>query len=417
MCKSTFKSFFGEKPEGREMTNARLDGLRLLLLGSLTFLLLGVAFENATPGPMTDFKGLYYPAKTLLGDHSPYNESDVERIYRSDGIDHSSDTSFVREITTRFVYLPTSLPFTIFFSMLPWGPSHLLWMALSIAVLILAAFLVYNSGVNYDPVISGCLCGLVLAGGELIVITGNPAGIAISLGIVCFALSLAIKPHDTGLVWLYFILAGGVNRKRAWQTLLVTVFLCLPAVIWVWHIDPHWIQEMHSTLTEYSVRGGMNDPGPSSKGGHGLDMIVDMQVMFSFFRDDPRFYNTASYLISALLASVWAVVTLRCRPSPARTWLALAAVSALTMLPFYHRQLDTVLLLLTIPACAMLWAEGGLIGRLALLVTTAGLILSGFLPWIIFYAIIGNVHLPATKLANQIVIACRFFQPRSCCWP
>jgi hypothetical protein len=49
------------------MTNARLDGLYLLLLGSLTFILLGTAFENASPVSLIDFKG------TLLPRAMPYS--------------------------------------------------------------------------------------------------------------------------------------------------------------------------------------------------------------------------------------------------------------------------------------------------------------------------------------------------------
>ncbi len=45
------------------------------------------------------------------------------------------------------------------------------------------------------------------------------------VGILCLAVSLAIKPHDGGLVWLYFILAGGAFRKRALQSLVVTLAL------------------------------------------------------------------------------------------------------------------------------------------------------------------------------------------------
>jgi hypothetical protein len=81
------------------------------------------------------------------------------------------------------------------------------------------------------------------------------------------------------------------------------------------------------------------------------------------------------------------------------------------MLPFYHRQNDTLLLLLTVPACTMLWAEGGRIGRLALLVNVAGLVLTGFLPWAFFYNLISNLHLPATQLSETIMIAVQALPP------
>ena len=228
-------------------------------------------------------------------------------------------------------------------------------------------------------------------------------------GILCLAVSLAIKPHDTGLVWLYFLLAGGVYRKRALQTLLAAVAISLPGVLWVWQVAPHWMRELHSNILAFSVHGGINDPGLASTGGHGLDMLISLQTAISVFRDDPRIYNPASYLICAPLLLLWAFVTLRSRPSLARAWLALAAIAALSMLPVYHRQVDAKLLLLTVPACAMLWAEGGLIGWFALLVNTAGFVLTGDIPWAILLGFINNSHLPATGLSGQILMAVQVF--------
>ena len=74
------------------------------------------------------------------------------------------------------------------------------------------------------------------------------------------------------------------------------------------------------------------------------------------------------------------------------------------MLPFYHRQQDTRLLLLTIPACAMLAVAGGWIGRLALAVTTAAMVLVGDIPWIIFLNLLNALHLPATRLTEELLI-------------
>ncbi len=404
------------------MNRARRDGHYLLLLGILVFILLGAALENASTAPMIDFKGLYYPSRCLIQHCDPYSDSEILRIYQAEGADiataHDSNLASNRLIATHNVYPPTTLSFTVIFAMLPWGAASILWMTLTIVSLIIASLLVWNLGADYAPIISGGLIGLLLASSELIVMTGNVAGIAIGLcviavlcffrerfvlfGILCFAISLALKPHDTGLVWLYFFLAGGVYRKRALQTFLATVALCLPFVLWVWRVAPHWMQELHATLSAYSVHGGLSDPGPASKGGHGLGMIVDLQVAISYFWDDPRIYNTASYIVFASLLLVWAFFTLRSRPTPARTWLALASITPLTMLPFYHRQLDTMLLLLTVPACALLWAEGGLIGRFALLINTMGLVLTGYLPWAIFFSLISNLHLHSTRFSEQL---------------
>ena len=407
------------------MTRARLDGLYLLLLGSVVFILLGAALENAAPSPLADFRALYYPARCLIQHDDPYMEGEVLRIYRAEGGDRPSDTAMVRQIATQNVYPPTAFSFTVPFAMLPWGPARMLWMTLTVGSFIFASFLIWNLGANYAPILSGALIGFLLANSEILIVTGNAAGIVVSLcavavwcflrerfvpaGILCLAVSLAIKPHDTGLVWLYFLLAGGVYRKRALQTLLAAGAISLPGVLWVWQVAPHWMRELHSNILAFSVHGGINDPGLASTGGHGLDMLISLQTAISVFRDDPRIYNPASYLICAPLLLLWAFVTLRSRPSLARAWLALAAIAALSMLPVYHRQVDAKLLLLTVPACAMLWAEGGLIGWFALLVNTAGFVLTGDIPWAILLGFINNSHLPATGLSGQILMAVQVF--------
>src|ERR1019366_4930389 len=121
------------------------------------------------------------------------------------------------------------------FAMLPLATAQALWIILTGGGLILAGFLMWNLGSKYAPILSGCLIGFLLANCQLAFATGNTAGIVVGLcvvavwcfledrfvlaGILCLAVSLAIKPHDAGLVWLYFLLAGGTYRKRALQTL------------------------------------------------------------------------------------------------------------------------------------------------------------------------------------------------------
>jgi hypothetical protein len=408
-----------------KLAKARRDGLVLLLLGSTIFVFLGLALQNASSAPLVDFRAMYYPARCLLQHCDPYNEGQVLRIYQAEGIYGRTDTAKEREMATRYVYLPSAFSVTLPFAMLSWGLAHMLWIVLTACSLIFGSLLIWKIGANYAPILAGCLIGFLLANSELLIDQGMCAGIAVSFcimaswcflqnrfvaaGITCLALSLALKPQDTGLVWLYFLLAGGVYRKRALQTLLVTVFLSLPTVLWVWLVAPNWIQELHSNILKFSAHGGINDPGLASSGAHGLAMVISLQSVISIFRDDPRVYNLGSYLVCTPLLLVWAFITLRSRATPARAWLALAAIAALSMLPVYHRQYDAKLLVLMVPACVMLWAEGGSIGRLALLLNTAGFMLTGDLTWAVLLGLIHRLHLPATELSRWILIAVQVF--------
>jgi hypothetical protein len=325
----------------------------------------------------------------------------------------------------RYIYFPTAFTFTLPIAMLPWGPAHILWMALIITSMLFASFLTWRIAAEYDPLVSGALIGLFLANSELLVVSGNMAGIAISLcaiavwcfvrerfvgaGILCLALSLILKPHDAGLVWLYFLLGGGAFRKWALQALLAGVALSLPGVLSVWLIAPNWMLGLRANLLADAVHGGINDPGLFSSGGHGLAMMVNLQTVLSAFWDEPRFYNSATYIVFGILIVVWTAATLRFRSSTAKHWLALAAVAPLTMLPFYHRQYDTRLLLLVIPACAMLWARRDLIGRFAFLITFAAVLLIGDIPWIILLSFIGRLHSSPNWLLEHFLIAIQVF--------
>ena len=404
------------------MTRTRRIGLFWLLLCSGIFVVWGSVIEHASPGGMADFKAVYYGARCLIQHSDPYKAGEFLRVYQADGGEIPSDPkmsrSFLRAVPV-CINLPTSLFFIAPFTMLAWGPAHVLWMILEAGSLIFAALLTWNLAGNHAPGISLFLICIILANSEGLFQSGNLAGIAVSLcvvavwcflnerfvpaGILCLAVSLVLKPHDTGLVWLYFLLAGALYRKRALQTLVVVLVLCLPAILWVSHVAPHWIQELHSNLLATSAHGDLNDPGPTSISGHTADLVIDLQSVISVFRDDPRIYNPVSYLVCGALLLVWSLKTLKSRISTTSAWLALAAIVPLTMLVTYHRPHDAKLLLLTVPACAMLWAEGGLIGWTALLVNTAGIVFTGDIPLAILDILTKNLHAGTTGLPGKML--------------
>jgi hypothetical protein len=418
----------GEKAERIVMTKGRLDGLSLLVLGGLIFLMLGAILERANPAPMSDFKAVYYGARCVLDHSNPYEDGEILRRYEADGGKFPSDPILAQSARRAIVVcinLPTALFLVAPLALLSWGAAHVLWMIMMAGSLMLAAFLMWDLGAGYAPVLAGALIAFVLANSEVLVIIGNAAGIVISLcliavwcfvknrfvivGVVCLAISLAFKPHDGGLVWLYFLLAGGVHRKRALQSLAVAIAISSPAVLWVSQVAPHWMQELHSNLAATSARGDLNDPGPSSSGAHTLGMVISLQTVISLFRDDANFYDPAAYLIGGALILVWIVVTLRSHFSLERAWLALAAIAALSMLPVYHRIYDSKLLLLAVPACALLWSEGRLVGRFALLVTAAAFVVTGDMPWAVIFGLISHLRPTTPWLSGWVLTAIGVF--------
>ncbi len=403
------------------MTRARADGLTFLMLGAITFLSFGAIMLRLPKEPMLDFHLAYCSAQCLLQHCDPYKQSDVLRIYRAEREKRPTDSDVKMFQTRRVVYPPSEFAFALPFALLPPRPAQALWVTLIAGSFLLASFLMWNLGAGCAPVISGGLLCLSLVFSVSLISMGNQVCMDVGLcmvavwcllnerfvpaGILCLAGSLMLKPHDAGFVWLYFFLAGGRYRRRALQTLAVAAALSLPAVLWLTHLSPHWMQELHSNLSAFSAYGEINDPGPSAASGHGTLMITSLQSLISSFWDDPRIYNPTAYIICAPLLFAWGFVTLRSRPTQANAWFALAAIAALSMLPIYHRQYDARLVLLSVPACALLWAEGGPLRWVAFAVTTAGLLLTGDLPWAFLVLLLTHLHPNTSEMAARNLTA------------
>lgn len=381
------------------MSQARLDGKFFFAMGAAIFLLLGCLWKAPHISRMGDFKAVRYASQALIHDHDPYSEPVLHRIYTTAPENRMlAAVPLIRlHWATRCINLPTTLVLFVPLALLPWSVAHLLWGILIATSILLATYLVWELGSAWSPRASGVLILLFLTAGQIVLEIGNTAGVVIGLcvigalclirqryipvGILLLALALVLKPQDAGFVWLYFLLAGGNHRRRALQTLVVVAAIAIPSVIWVHEVSPHWAQELHSNLVHDSYPGEINDPAGFSvdPAVHGA-MNVSLQTVVGVFTCDPHVYNPLAYLLCAPFILLWGMAVLRTPPSIERDWLALAAIVPFSMLVCYHRQYDTLLIILAIPACAMLWAERKREGKLALILTLlTGLASSNFI--------------------------------------
>lgn len=403
------------------MGQGRKDGLYLVLLGCAVFLLLGFALEKSSPAADADFKLMYYSTRCLLVHQSPYHEPALKAMYRAEAGLRDEDMALGKPVITKLIYLPTTFLITGPFALLPYEGAHILWLAITAACLIGAALAMWSVGADYAPVLSGMLLGAMLANSELFLVLGNPGGIVAGIcviaawcliknryalaGVVGMALCLLLKPHEVGPVWLFFLLSGGMQRRRAWQSALLAAVLAVPAVIWVSSVSPHWPQDLHAMVQAGSARGEVNDPGPTSLGSHGIGMVISAQAAFSLIRDDPRFYNLASYALCAPLILLWAVRVWRTKVSEELAWFALAPITALSMLPVYHRMYDARLMMLAVPACAMLWAHRGARAWLGAVLLAASVFVTSAIPWALLLLAITRLPLPGLLGSNEAVLA------------
>jgi Glycosyltransferase family 87 len=382
------------------MTPGRRKQLALLLVCIAFSTLWSYEIRRAFQGPlkMPDFAAIYYGARCAILHQDPYNPSAVARQFKAENAQLQTDpmaAESARLVITVGVNLPTSLFAAVPFALLPWQIAQNLWMLLSAALLALAAFLICDL-TPAAPIVSGCLAAFMLLNCEELLTVGNLAGVVISLcliaawcflknrfaltGVVLLAVSLILKPHDAGLVWLYFLLAGGSLRKRALQTLAVAAVIGILAAIWIATASPHWIQELHNNLSAVSAPGSLFDPSLMGLTSRSAGEIIDLQAALSIFKNNPRFYAPVSYLLPGSLILIWAIAALRKRFSHQSALFALAAISALSLLPLFHRTHDAKILLLTIPACALLWAGKAPLRWIALILTSAAIFITGDIP-------------------------------------
>lgn len=374
---------------------------------------------------MPDFAGIYYGARCALLHRDPYDPASVARQFMAENATAKAPFAAenARVVVTVGVNLPTTLLATAPLALLPWSIAQNLWMALTAALLGLAACLMCDLALA-APALTAGMAAFVLLNSELLLTLGNLAGVAIGLcliavwclvknrfalaGVVLLAISLILKPHDSGLVWLYFLLAGGVPRKRALQTLALTAVIGVSAALWIAPVSPQWPQELHNNLIAVAVPGSTSDPSLSGITNRSIDQVSDLQAALSVFRNDPRFYNPLSYLIAGALILIWMVAVLRRRFSPQSSLFALAAIAPLSMLPLYHRTHDAKILLLAIPACALLWAGKGPRRWVALSITSAAILLTSDIPLLVLVQLTGSMSSfpssPGAKIAALLLL-------------
>ena len=403
------------------MTTGRVSVACLLVCCSLS-VLWGYLLQRNSPDGMLDFKGVYYAARSVLHHSDPYKLGEPLHVCQSEGGECTQPSDVLIQVLSLNVYFPTIFIFTAPFAMLPWGPVHLLWMAISTGILLVAAYLIWDLARNYAPAVSIVLICFLIANCEAVLAVGNIAAMAVGfcviaiwcflrqrhapIGILCLALSLIAKPHDAGLVWLCLLLAGGTYQKRALQALVLTLILGLPGVLWVSNIAPNWIEELHSNLLTDAAPGGAVDPGPSTaNSGSGPSVIISLQSTIAIVWNDPQIYNPVTYFVCGALLLVWVILILRPQSSPTGVWIALASIVPLTMLVTYHRSYDAKLLLLAIPACAMLWAERGLIGWMAVLVTSAAIVCTADIPLTVLLILNRNLQTSSAGLIERMLTA------------
>ena len=185
-------------------------------------------------GSLGDFRAIYYGARVVMDHHDPYKSKEFLQVYLQEGgalpTEPERKQGFLRAVPM-CVNLPTTLLVVSPLALLPWTAAQSIWMLVMPLALMLSAWLIWDMAGGRAPRITLFLLCFVMANCQVLLILGNGSGLAVSLcvaavwcfvkqrhaplGVLCFTLGLALKPQEIGLIWLFFLLAGGIYRRRA----------------------------------------------------------------------------------------------------------------------------------------------------------------------------------------------------------
>ena len=353
--------------------------LHLLVLGIAAVIFLAVGGARAFRFSH-DFVPVYTGAGCLIHGCDPYDTSQLEEEFFRRGGRVVDLPSWEIDVP---VYPPSTFLVLTPLALLRYPVARLLWFLLNGCLFIFSAVLVLSACPQSHRWLATTLGSLILATSGILLIVGQPAALAISLviissylfmrtrylplGAVLLMLSLAVKPQIGGLIALYF-LAQKMYRRYAALALVGALALLLSAGLFL-KLRPqsaNWTSTLRTNLAATLSPGGSADPRPANQVAVG---DINLQPLTSIFFAEAGTFNLVAYAVFLGLVAVWILVVPRSSMSPEMQFLALAALSILSLMPVYHRFYDTRLLLLTLPAVIAVFQRRRFLGAIIAVLT------------------------------------------------
>jgi hypothetical protein len=367
----------GDKAQRRRVILALL----LALMGIVVFLSRGYHDERLAL-KFRDFKQPYSSARCLVKGCDPYNESSTRAVFLAA---HGQDSDSVVFEPYSALYPPFSLAALVPVAALEYPEAHVLWefliAATFSAAVLLTADLCALAGSVALPV---TLLAVFTASSTILIMLGQISGLVIALlaigfacvaragfasrpawlpspvyawvAGICFCVAVLLKPHDAAIPLLYLLFAGRTWRRVFAVILIVSLVFAGASLAWFAHMPQtaHWLPELRANLHGNAMPGGPNSPRPDQIGG--LEQ-AGLQSIFAIFIATPGIYNLAAIAASLMFLAAWLVPMIRLRDGLRKHTLAVAAIACLALMPVYHRQYDSRMLLLVFPAIAILLAQ------------------------------------------------------------
>ena len=318
--------------------------------------------------PMWDFASVYASARAWVHGGDPYDMARVADTWRHAGAFANRSVS-----TWALVYPPSSL-FTIApLAILPAKIALVSWLLITLALLAWQfAALVELARLRWGDSRTWLLIAASLAAApvQFGILSGQLSLPAISLCIIAFCyvsrgreqlagallgLACAIKPQVGAAFIAYYLILRQWNVAKVAMLVTAAIGALSFSVMQITH--PNWLGQWTAGIAASSQVGGVND---YSWAGPFRDEIMDLKLLAVSIPHDPMILRLVieGIVIGLLVWFVRSYPRSETRRDPARTeLLALAGLSAISLLPIYHRVYDAALL-----TTALAWALAELDG-------------------------------------------------------
>jgi hypothetical protein len=332
-----------------------------------------------------DLVPVYTGAGCLLKGCNPYDTAQLEQqLFQRGGV--AGDLpSWEIDVP---VYPPSTFLVLTPLALFRYSLARFLWFLLNGCLLVISAVLVLTICPQSQRWLATILLSLILATSGILLVLGQPAALAISLVIIAsylflrarslalgaflLMLSLAVKPQIGGLLAIYFLAQKPYRRYAAIALAgALTLLVCAGLSLRLHPQSANWTSTLRANLGATLGPGGSADPRQANQEAVG---DTNLQTLTSIFFVEAGTFNLIAYAIFLGLLIAWIIVVPQSNGSLEVHFLALAALSILSLMPVYHRFYDTRLLLLTVPAVAVIFQKRRILGGLIAVLTVLAVI-------------------------------------------
>ena len=372
-----------------ECSRVRLS-LFILSLASVFLVVSGCVKEEIVQhdGHAHDFKQIYGGALCLIHNCNPYDSDQIRAQYLRSGGDTLDLSSFK---PNNNIYPPPSLMVVVPFALLPWPLAHWLWIALVCSFMIASSFLIADLCYDNSALLVPVSIALFLSQSTGVIVLGQSVAISVglcviavwclirhrypTLTVICFSLSLLLKPTAACLILLYFFFATARSRWFAVKILLLCGVLTLLSIVWINAVPKahSWRQTLQANAIAMGTHGRSNDPSYANDQSY---LLVNLQTVTSLIDDNSLVYNISAVSLVLLLMLMLGYLVAKAPNAIHTSYLSLASIACISLLSVYHHSYDCRLLILTFPAAAWLLRNSRTAGFLAILLSALAIIMT-----------------------------------------